>query len=349
MTRSPSLTAVWLTTSLALVLVFSQATPGAAQVPHKMNYQVMLTDDLDQPLAGQSVEMVFTIYDDESAGSALWTETQNATTNSIGVVSVVLGAVNPMDIAFDAPLWLEVQVGGEALSPRRELVSSPYALGVEATGSGDGHSLDADDGDPVDVVSVDSEGRVTIDATLTGDNAVQLPVDAISDAEILDEPSVASLQHAAAETLLHSVVTNLASESIYAPADGYVLAVGTAAVRAEHDSIPNVFAVTCSFTVSSSSIFFVGAQSYTITMDDDLPAGDYSHIVTVHGLFPVTGPGTHAFYFLASAWYERWVVMNRQLSLVYFPTAGGNVDTDTGRPAGQEVDPSTGSSSPSAR
>jgi hypothetical protein len=88
----------------------------------------MLTNDIGEPVAGQDVELVFTIYDDPEVGTDLWTEPQTASTNSIGVASVVLGSVNPIDIAFSGPLWLEVQVGTEILSPRRELVTSPYAF-----------------------------------------------------------------------------------------------------------------------------------------------------------------------------------------------------------------------------
>ena len=133
---------------------------AAAQVPERMNYQVMLTDNSDQPLANESVQLVFRIYNVETGGGSLWTETHNVVTNSIGVVSVVLGTYSPLSLAFEGPLWLQVAVDGEILSPRRELTSAPYALSVGAGAAGDGHSLDADDGSPVDAVYVSSEGVV---------------------------------------------------------------------------------------------------------------------------------------------------------------------------------------------
>jgi len=161
-------------------------TTTSAEIPALLNYQVMLTDDADQPLADQSVVMAFRIFDVESGGAALWTETHNPTTNSIGVVSVILGSITPIGFDFDQPLWLEVEVDGETLSPRRTLTAAPYAGhaaeaddseqlgGIDAseyamltdlTGIGDGHSLDADDGSPADAVYVDGDGKVGIGTT----------------------------------------------------------------------------------------------------------------------------------------------------------------------------------------
>jgi hypothetical protein len=169
---------------LACAVVLLAAWCGAsAQIPQKINYQVMLTNDADIPLADQTVQMTFTLYDAETDGTALWSETQSPTTNSIGVVSVILGSVNPIDCQFDGPMWLEIEVESEVLSPRRELVTSPFAArAAEADNSqklgdieaaeyallddigslGDGHSLDADDGSPVDALYVDSDGHVRV-------------------------------------------------------------------------------------------------------------------------------------------------------------------------------------------
>ncbi len=200
--------------TLAIILaVFCLAASAWAQVPDKMNYEVMLTDDSDVPLADQAVTLVFRIYNADIGGVMLWNETHVTATNSIGIVSVVLGTTTPMSPnSFIQPLWVEVEVDGETLSPRRELTSSPYAihaydadrLGLIAAddyaleedlwtpgtinnpsnpvdwtmlknvpagfadgiddvgGAGDGHSLDADDGSPVDAVYVEANGTLTI-------------------------------------------------------------------------------------------------------------------------------------------------------------------------------------------
>jgi len=173
-----------ITASVAALLL--AAATAYSQIPAKLNYQVMLTDDADQPLADQTVTMVFSIFDVESGGAAVWSETHSPTTNSIGVVSVILGSITPVIFDFDLPLWLEVEVDGETLSPRRTLTAAPYAgyaagssdserlgnidaseyaLLTDLVGTGDGHSLDADDGSPTDALYVDASGHVGIGTT----------------------------------------------------------------------------------------------------------------------------------------------------------------------------------------
>jgi hypothetical protein len=110
---------------LCLILVVSAI--ASAQIPQTMNYQMMLTDDADQPLANQMVSLVFRIYDTDAGGSPNWTEPRVLETNSIGVVSLVLGEVVPIPLDFLGPLWLEVEVEGEILTPRRPLTPAPYA------------------------------------------------------------------------------------------------------------------------------------------------------------------------------------------------------------------------------
>ncbi len=191
------------------------ASVASAAVPEKINYQGRLVDSgTGLPLPG-SHSAVFMIYDDLTAGTLLWSETTSVSADSNGVFAVLLGSVNPIDISFDGPTFLEVVIDGETFAPRRELASAPYAftalnaenlgglaageyptvddLGSAGTindpsnpvdwsqlknvpagfadgaddvgGAGDGHSLDAADGSPVDVVYVNNAGNVGVGTT----------------------------------------------------------------------------------------------------------------------------------------------------------------------------------------
>lgn len=204
--------AVALLACLALALL--SVEPATAQVPRKIDYQAMITDEADEPLANQAVTLDFSIFDAAEDGTLLWSEEHNATTNSVGVVSVLLGETAPLALDFDKPLWLQVEIQGELLMPRRELAASPFALhaadsdrlggapaeyyvfgedlfvpgsindpgnpvdwtnlknmptcfadGLDDAGTGDGHSLDAADGDPADVLYVTADGLVQIGGT----------------------------------------------------------------------------------------------------------------------------------------------------------------------------------------
>ena len=216
-------------------LVLVCAVAALSGIPKTINYQGRITySPTGAPLPGTH-DMTFRIYDVEANGTALWTETATVEADSVGIVSAVLGSDTPIDLGFEGPMWLEVEVDGEVLLPRRELTSVPYAFyageaGVadralnadslggldsgafadsghahddryytrpelntsgavndagnpvdwtklkkvpagfsdgtdDAGGAGDGHSLDAADGDPVDVVYVAADGNVGIGTT----------------------------------------------------------------------------------------------------------------------------------------------------------------------------------------
>ena len=104
-------------------------------IPQTINYQGYLTDSGGDPLNG-TVDMVFRLYDVDTGGSPLWTETQTGVQVTDGLFSVNLGEVdpitNPLDLPFDTPYWLGVQVGLDAeMTPRQPVTSVGYAYRAE--------------------------------------------------------------------------------------------------------------------------------------------------------------------------------------------------------------------------
>ncbi len=133
--------------------VYCALTAGQclAAVPPLISYQGVLTQSPGIPQNGE-FSMVFSIHSDSSGGDLLWSETQDSVLVTRGLFSVLLGSVNPIpDSTFEEPnRWLEVEVEGSLLLPRRQIVSVGYAFHSRFTDTAD-YALSAprdDDWDP---------------------------------------------------------------------------------------------------------------------------------------------------------------------------------------------------------
>jgi hypothetical protein len=130
---------VILTVSLAFVMLGTASIITAA-VPHQMQYQGHLTDEGGAPL-DTVISMTFTIYDDETAGATIWTETQPSVEVSAGLFNVLLGSQNGIpDTAFDDTIrWLGIQIGSDPeIVPRTKLVTVPFAFQALSVATVDG-------------------------------------------------------------------------------------------------------------------------------------------------------------------------------------------------------------------
>jgi hypothetical protein len=99
-----------------------------AQVPQTTSFQGLLTNSEGLLVSDGNSNLHFKLFDSATNGTLLWEEARVVSTLG-GVFNTVLGKVNPFDLPFDKPYWLEMNVDGEeALSPRIELTSSFYSL-----------------------------------------------------------------------------------------------------------------------------------------------------------------------------------------------------------------------------
>lgn len=115
--------------SLAAGGVALLGSSALAQVPGTIAHQGRLYDSNDTPL-DTVLTLTFTLYDADSGGNALWTESHDVTFEN-GYFSVQLGD----DSAFDATIfdgstrYLGVQVANDPeMTPRAPVGSVPYAL-----------------------------------------------------------------------------------------------------------------------------------------------------------------------------------------------------------------------------
>ncbi len=156
----------------------------------------------------------------------------------------------------------------------------------------------------------------------TDDNSVELPVNSISNSEILDEPGVAS-KNESFSTMLGDDFTVITSSSITVPASGYVLVLASGGIQIQH--IPGA---------TSTAIVGVSDNSYSLSGTQDIWVGCSAATnvsllwmpVAAHGLYAASA-GTHTYYYVGmrTSTSGEFFVNNAQLSLVYFPTSYGTV------------------------
>lgn len=116
-----------------LIIMSCLLWSGAARadIPKYLTYQAKLTDTQGTPVSDGSYVITFRFHDAQTGGSVLWTETQ-AVTITDGEFTVILGSVTPLNLAFDQPYWLSVEVqGDEEMRPRTRLTSAGYAINAD--------------------------------------------------------------------------------------------------------------------------------------------------------------------------------------------------------------------------
>ena len=110
-------------------------SPGA---PLLLSLQGKLTDNAGQPVSNGSYSVTFSLHDELTGGTQIWTETQNVTTSG-GLFTTSLGAITALQVSHLAQspdTWLQVRVSPDPpMTPRLRLLSAPYSvIAAEAEG-----------------------------------------------------------------------------------------------------------------------------------------------------------------------------------------------------------------------
>ncbi len=133
---------------LVLFLLFALVFPldaARGAMPKTMSYQGVLRRSNGNVVPDGNYQLTFRLYDSETSGTALWSEAQTVPVED-GMFSVILGSVASIDLPFDVPYWLGIQVALEPeLSPRMELAGSPYAFRASVADSIEGIASWSDD------------------------------------------------------------------------------------------------------------------------------------------------------------------------------------------------------------
>jgi len=115
----------------ALLLLAFLAPATSAQAPRTISHQGYLEQD-GAPVSA-TLPITFGLFAVASGGTALWTEAHPAVDVADGIYGVVLGSITSLDgVDFNRPLWLQVRVDGNTLSPRTALTGVPAAMTLPA-------------------------------------------------------------------------------------------------------------------------------------------------------------------------------------------------------------------------
>lgn len=120
-----------------------------AQAPQKMSYQAVVWDASNNLVSQQNVGVQVSVLQGSPVGTPVYVETHSATTNANGLVSLEVGAGSPVSGTFSSIDWstgsyyLKTETdptGGTnySISGTTQLLSVPYALYAETSGSGGG-------------------------------------------------------------------------------------------------------------------------------------------------------------------------------------------------------------------
>ncbi|MBO4778214.1 MAG: hypothetical protein J5588_06935, partial [Bacteroidales bacterium] len=109
-----------------------------AQTPQQFSYQAVVRNDEGKLVSEESVDLIIAILQGNADGDAVYTETQTATTNKNGLLSLRIGNGSSSD-DFSAINWAngpyflktQIMVDGKAIETVSQLLAVPYALYAE--------------------------------------------------------------------------------------------------------------------------------------------------------------------------------------------------------------------------
>jgi hypothetical protein len=117
----------------------------AASAPQIVNYQGRLLNSNGVPIASGTATILFTLHNSLTGGTCLWSNSSSSCATTVGRTVTITdglfseplgdtGAATPYAaipatvFANNTNVYLEVVVNGETLSPRKQILASPFAL-----------------------------------------------------------------------------------------------------------------------------------------------------------------------------------------------------------------------------
>ena len=118
---------------LSITVLALAVAAGAWATPLLINYQGRLTDSVGAPIT-TAVDVTFTFWDAQAGGGQLggFSDTDTVTPTGEGIYATLIGddpsPLVPLSVFEGDSVWLNVNVNGEDLEPRKRIVSVGFAM-----------------------------------------------------------------------------------------------------------------------------------------------------------------------------------------------------------------------------
>lgn len=120
----------WSRILLILLPLLALVISGCLSLAPEFSYQGRLLDDNGRPVPDGDYEMKYSLYQVSAGGTAVYSDTQTIPIKD-GLFTTAIGPSPDMDPQlFAQPVWMEVAIEGETLTPRQRLQGSPFAFSL---------------------------------------------------------------------------------------------------------------------------------------------------------------------------------------------------------------------------
>jgi hypothetical protein len=191
-------------------------------------------------------------------------------------------------------------------------------------GNGSGVRLQGDHFGNQAALAVDGTSDFYVRAGETGDNSVVMPLDAVSDLEIIDEPGVASMIGDNLISISTSGPNTVLARTIVTPTSGHVLVMAVVKIGV-NVAAGDGASVNCGVTLSGSTI--PGDGQHSFMLPSGAPGGWYITNINPMRIYPDVSAGVHTYYVSCQSAYSA-NAYDRHLAIAFFPTAYGGISEE---------------------
>jgi hypothetical protein len=162
-------------------------------------------------------------------------------------------------------------------------------------------------------------GNATVSGTLSaGEILGSFAANSIHASAIINEVGLNAADEFYVDDTLNAGWVSYLTQTISVPANtGYILAFATA----EHKLLHSAGGMYTELGISEQSYPSTLDDRFAVGLANNVPNGDYTMILSCHRIFPVDTIGTYTIHLVSRRIGDAATIGNRQLSLVYIPTA----------------------------